>query len=268
MADIDGSPMKLSDHYVYVSPGNSEVREHILKVVIDIAKKYDVDGIHLDYIRYPEGAMQLGYSHDPSSLSEFNRQNTDQKVLSWDDWQRNNIHRLVRAIRDSVKYVSEDIALSAAVLGKYRLPGWSGYDVVFQDAVPWIEKGWLDFIVPMIYTRRDHETSSFTEIVRNWNNRTGKPNSILAGIAVYMAEGEKGWGWKEIAHQIADVRGTNMGGMVFFNATALKSKWEEIHPQFFQKPALPQPLQRRESGTDLAAPTIEPEPIEAKRAGY
>ncbi len=268
VANSDGIPMKLSDHYIYATPGNIEVREHIRKVVVDIARKYEVDGIHLDYIRYPEGALQLGYSHDPASLSEFNRRNADQEDLTWDDWQRDNVHRLVRAIRDSLKNVNENIALSAAVLGKYRLPGWSGYDIVFQDAVPWIEEGWLDFIVPMIYTRRDHETSSFTEIVQNWNKRTGKPNSILAGIAVYMAEGEKGWGWKEIAYQIADVRGTNIGGMVFFNATALKSKWEEIHPEFFQNPVLPQPLLRLESGLELATPTIEADPRAAQEAGY
>ena len=268
VADISGSPMKLSNHYVYASPGNIEVREHILKVVVDIAEKYDVDGIHFDYIRYPEGAMQLGYSHDSTSLSEFRRRNANQDALNWDDWQRDNIHQLVRAIRDSVKYVNENIELSAAVLGKYRLPGWSGYDVAFQDAVPWIEEGWLDFIVPMIYTRRDHYTSSFTEIVQNWNKRTRKPNSILAGIAVYMADGEKGWGWKEIAYQIADVRGTNIGGMVFFNATALKSNWEEVHSEFFQNPALPQPLLRQETVTDLAAQTIETEPKAAQKAGY
>ena len=83
-----------------------------------------------------------------------------------------------------------------------------------------------------------------------------------------MAEGEKGWGWKEIAYQIADVRETNIGGMVFFNATALKSSWEAIHPQFFQKPVLPQPLQRLESGTDLATSTTNSDKGAAKQAGY
>ena len=252
-ADIDGVPMKLNNHYVYANPGNPEVRKHVLNVVLDIVNNYDIDGIHFDYIRYPENSNNLGYSSDSISITQFNSYEGNPDSLEWEDWQRRNIHLFVESVKDSVSIVKPNIALSAAVLGKYRSESWSGYDVVYQDAVPWIEKGWLDFIVPMTYSRRENETSSFTKLIHNWNKRTGKPTSILAGIAAYRANGENGWGWKEIAYQINDVRKERIGGMVFFNATALESDWNIVQKKLFKESALPQPIIRQKINGDLTS---------------
>ncbi|MCH8927427.1 MAG: family 10 glycosylhydrolase [Candidatus Marinimicrobia bacterium] len=244
VADSNGTSMQLNSHYVYVNPGNPEVRKHVINVVKDIVTNYDVDGIHFDYIRYPERASRAGYSHDTVSVNIFNEKNGNPDSLDWEDWQRNNINLFVKAVKDSVSKLKPNIALSAAVLGKYRKPGWSGYDAVYQDAVPWIKNGWLDFIVPMAYTTRDNKSASFTSLIQEWNELTGKSNSVLAGIAVYRAEGIDGWGWSEIAHQIIDARKQNLRGMAFFNVTALKSDWWEIQRALFSHPVLPYPLER------------------------
>ncbi len=255
--DTDGVQMKLSDHYVYANPGNPQVRKHVLNVVLDIVNNYDIDGIHFDYIRYPEHSNKLGYSNDSISIKLFKSKEGNPDSLEWEDWQRRNIHLFIKSVKDSVSQVKPNIALSAAVLGKYKLPGWSGYDVVYQDALPWIEEDWLDFIVPMTYTRRKSETSSFTKLIHNWNKRTSKPNSVFAGIAVYRAEGKNGWGWKEIAYQINDVRKERLGGMVFFNATALESDWSIVQKNFFSDSVLPQPIIRQNAkGEKTAIQTI------------
>ena len=253
VADTYGVPMKLRDHYIYANPGNPEVRKHLLNVVLDIVNNYDIDGIHFDYIRYPENSNNLGYSRDSISVSQFNSYEGNPDSLQWEDWQRRNVHLFVKRVKDSVSIVKPNIAISAAVLGKYKSQGWNGYNVVYQDAVPWIEKGWLDFIVPMTYSRRKSESSSFTKLIHNWNKRTGKPNSILAGIAVYRAEGENGWGWKEIAYQINDVRKERIGGMVFFNVTALESDWNIVQKNYFSDSALPQPIIRQKVSEDLTS---------------
>jgi len=257
VADSNGTPMELNNHYIYVNPGNPEVRKHIVKIVQDIVKNYDVDGIHFDYIRYPERASRLGYSHDTISVHMFNGKTGNPDSLSWEEWQRYNVHLFVKTIKDSISKLKPTIALSAAVLGKYRKPGWSGYDEVYQDAIPWVKNGWLDFIVPMAYTKRDDETASFTSLMQTWNVLTRKPNSIIAGIAVYRAEGKNGWGWSEIEHQIIDVRNEELGGMAFFNVTALKSDWWKIQSKLFSHPALPQPLTRPDNITVKTVITLK-----------
>ena len=259
VADSNAVPMQLNSHYIYVNPGNPEVRNHIVKIIQDIVTNYDVDGIHFDYIRYPERASRVGYSHDTLSVNLFNGKAGNPDSLDWEEWQRNNINIFVKSIKDSISKLKPAVALSAAILGKYRKPGWSGYDAVYQDAVPWLKQGWLDFIVPMAYTTRNNKTASFTSLMQSWNELTGEPNSILAGIAVYKAEGKNGWGWSEIAHQIIDVRKEELGGMAFFNVAALKSDWWKIQKELFKHPALPQPLERLDNMAIRAAVTINKE---------
>lgn len=253
VADSNGASMQLNSHYLYVNPGNPEVRDHVAKVIMDIVTNYDVDGVHFDYIRYPEKANIVGYSHDTVSIKLFNGITGNPDSLAWEEWQRNNINILVKSIKDSISNLKPNVALSAAVLGKYREPGWSGYDAVYQNALPWIKNGWLDFIVPMAYTTRDNKSASFTSLMKTWNELTGKPNSIIAGIAVYRAEGKNGWGWSEIAHQIIDVRKEKLGGMAFFNVAALKADWWKIQRELFSQPILPQPLERPNKMTIHAA---------------
>ena len=70
MVNSSGTPMDPADGYAFASPGVPQFREHLNKVIMDIATKYDVDGIHLDYIRYPSTA----YSNDDSSVARYLRE--------------------------------------------------------------------------------------------------------------------------------------------------------------------------------------------------
>lgn len=89
VCDSAGNPMKVKgNEYVWGSPGNPDVRNHILDVVRDIAERYDIDGIHFDYIRYPEGSVTEGYSHDSVSVARFESPEGNPDRLSWEHWQR------------------------------------------------------------------------------------------------------------------------------------------------------------------------------------
>ena len=77
---IDGC----TDGYIFLSPGIPQVRGHIRSVVADIITSYDVDGIHLDYIRYPG----TRYSHDVVSETAYAKAKADDPTLAWEDWQR------------------------------------------------------------------------------------------------------------------------------------------------------------------------------------
>ena len=71
-AVTNGKPMALNDHYVNISPGVPDARKHLVNVALDIVNKYDIDGVHFDYVRYPEDSPKLGYSHDSISVARFN----------------------------------------------------------------------------------------------------------------------------------------------------------------------------------------------------
>ena len=94
VCDTNGKPAlpdSGSNEYLWASPGNPAVRQHLVNVVTDLVKKYEIDGIHFDYIRYPEASPTKGYSHDPVSVARFNSAEGNPHMLSWEHWQRDQL---------------------------------------------------------------------------------------------------------------------------------------------------------------------------------
>lgn len=140
VADGSGTPMALNSGYVWMSPGNPEVRQRLADVVEEIVAQYDVDGVHLDLIRYP-GA---DYSHDAVSEALF-------PGGDWEGWQREQVVEAVRGV-----YAVSPVPVTAAVWGVYTNDwGWSsvseGRDDYYQDSRAFLSEGVMDATIPMIY---------------------------------------------------------------------------------------------------------------------
>lgn len=195
--DQDGNPMT---SYMAASPGLQAVRDYTINVAMEIVRNYDIDGLHLDYVRWNE------YDTDdmldaPSQVSQetkidgFFSDNTINKLTStlstnrflydvehpysagvpagfstWEDWWRWSCTEFVRVLHDSVQSVKPWVRLSPAALGKYKAggaSGWNGYYVVYQDAALWFNEGYVDQLTPMHYhwlTGND----LFNELTTDW----------------------------------------------------------------------------------------------------
>ena len=138
------------NEYLYVSPGIPGVRTHLARVAADIARRYGIDGIHLDRIRYPGPA----WSHDTTSRRVFGKDPTA-FADDWAQFRREQVALAVRETFDSVRAARPTAVLSAAVWGIWQDRwGWSsshGYGQYFQDPRAWVAAGSLDVAVPMTY---------------------------------------------------------------------------------------------------------------------
>lgn len=138
------------NEYVYVSPGIPGVRTHLARIAADIVRRYAVDGIHLDRIRYPGPA----WSHDTTSRRVFGR-DPAAFPAEWAQFRREQVGLAVRETFDSVRAVRPTAVLSAAVWGIWQDRwGWGsshGYGQYFQDPRAWVAAGSLDVAVPMTY---------------------------------------------------------------------------------------------------------------------
>jgi uncharacterized lipoprotein YddW (UPF0748 family) len=138
------------------------------EAMLEIVRKYPVDGIHFDYIRYP--GEQCDFS---SSARDAFTQWSGSAVAKWPDdcrpggilrepynrWRREQISRLVQSVSTGAHGLRPDIRVSAAVFGS-----WEGArESIAQDAVEWIDKGWLDFVCPMNYTTSDTYLASLLQ---------------------------------------------------------------------------------------------------------
>ena len=168
--------------YKCVSPGLEAVREYTVKVAMEIVRNYDIDGLHLDYVRWNEFTDDDMASAPASEIEQMKRMDgmiTEEqfnKLMSpesgkryiydvehpasggvpagfnsWDDWRRWSVTEFVRTLHDSIQAVKPWVRLSPAALGKYNWSGWNGYYVVFQDAALWFNEGYVDQLTPMHY---------------------------------------------------------------------------------------------------------------------
>lgn len=141
-----------TEEYVWLSPGFPEVRTRLARVAADVARRYDVDGIHLDRIRYPGTA----WSYDAASLAEFGRDPVAQPA-EWLAYRTNLVSRMVKETYDSITAVRPSIVLSAAVWGvyddKWKWKTQRGLQDLMQDPRAWATSGYLDVLVPMTYFR-------------------------------------------------------------------------------------------------------------------
>jgi uncharacterized lipoprotein YddW (UPF0748 family) len=143
-------PCPNGEEYVWLSPGIPAVRTRLAAVAADIARRYAVDGIHLDRIRYPGAA----WSYDAASLRAFGG-DPAADAAAWARFRRDLVAAAVRETYDSLESVRPAAILSAAVWGIWRDRwGWrssEGYGHYLQDPRAWAAGGYLDVVVPMTY---------------------------------------------------------------------------------------------------------------------
>ena len=154
--------------------------------MLEVGRKYDVDGLHFDYIRYPD--------HDKcycdGCRARFEQQ-TGTKVANWPadcysgalhnqyaQWRCDQITRLVKAVHDEAKKMRPEIFISAAVFGGYP----NCRESVAQDWPEWIKAGYLDFVCPMDYTESD---LSFIGLVTNQLKLVDGRIPVYPGIGQY-----------------------------------------------------------------------------------
>jgi uncharacterized lipoprotein YddW (UPF0748 family) len=177
MVDQSGATMDPAEGYAFLSPGIPEAAQHVQDVIGDIVANYDVDGVHLDYIRYPNS----GYSYDDSSQARFLREygGTPQELPDqWKKFRRDLVTQFVSGVYQTVTELKPWVKVSAAVWGAF----YDGYTFYYQDSHGWLEQGILDFSAPMIYTGN---ISDFQSRLQNHTvNSYGR--HIYGGIGIYL----------------------------------------------------------------------------------
>lgn len=211
--DQDGVRQKLnSNYYVALNPCLPAVRDHIASVCAEIATSYPIDGIHLDYIRFLEPDPNHDYPHDPQTL-QFYREETGlrpgEDPQMWEEWRRDQVTRLVRAIDDRLDQDSPGTLLSAAVIRTPRI----AEEKVRQEWLKWLRHGWIDIALPMQYDRDDERFSARArECVEQ---AAGHP--VVMGIGAYLHEDPR-----QTALQVKEALRAGSSGVAIF---AYSSFW-------------------------------------------
>ena len=201
---------------IFVDPGVPEAVNYTVKVVADIVRSYNIDGLHLDFVRYPD--RRWGYSQ--AALARYRGETRVEGTPSpddalWQQWRREQVTNSVRTIRRVVERLKPGLPISAATIAygdcSTEFADTFAYKYLGQDWWRWLSEDLLDANMPMNYrdARRPESLQQFRDWLpafRKWG--AGKP--VFVGLAAYMNDSDS------LTEQIEEVRRHDMDGFVVF----------------------------------------------------
>lgn len=217
--------IKRIDQDGYMDPEAKQTGCYLAEMCREIVQRYDVDGIHLDYIRYPE-TWKFRISKDQA---------------------RGNITRIVEKIHQAVKKEKPWVKMSCSPIGKfddlsrYWSHGWNAYTKVAQDAQAWLKDGLMDELFPMMYFRGDQ----FFPFAIDWKEHSyGK--IIAPGLGIYFLDPKEGkWNISDITSELYHLRNIGEGHAFFRNKFLLDNHqgvYDFVTAHFNRYPALVPPM--------------------------
>ena len=207
------------------NPGVPESREHIIKVISDIVKRYDIDGIHMDDYFYPYPIQGLKLP-DNETFKRYGL-NKGYELGEIDRWRRDNVNKLVSELSTTIKSIKPYVKFGISPFGIYRnkkqdasgseTNGLSNYDNLYADTQLWVNSGWLDYIIPQLYWEIGHPAADYTTLFNWWKDTKVEYVHTFIGQDV-------GRSLNQISKKLNPTRvAENIGGNCFWSGDMLLS---------------------------------------------
>ena len=172
---------------LWMDPGEEDVAAHSLAVILDVVKRYDVDGVHLDdyFYPYPEkdaAGNAVEFPDEPSFATYV----ASGGALGREDWRRWNVNRFVKRLHDEVKAAKPNVRVGISPFGIWRpgrpaqVKGFDAYEEISADARTWLQRGWVDYLAPQLYWPIDQREQSFPALLAWWAGQNTEGQLPLA----------------------------------------------------------------------------------------
>tara|TARA_R110000868_G_scaffold37111_1_gene131278 strand:+ start:14180 stop:15733 length:1554 start_codon:yes stop_codon:yes gene_type:complete len=187
--------VSLKTGYWWFDPSIKETQDHTHKVVMDIVKRYDIDGVHFDDYFYPYPS----YNNDEDFPDDesWNTYKSKGGKLSRGDWRRNSVDTFIQRVYTSIKKEKTYVKFGISPFGIWRpqnppsIQGFDQYEVLYADAKKWLNEGWVDYFSPQLYWPVNQIPQSFPVLLGWWKDENKKNRHIWPGISLHRFEGEK-----------------------------------------------------------------------------
>ncbi|HOJ17271.1 MAG: family 10 glycosylhydrolase [Ignavibacteriales bacterium] len=215
--------------YYWMDPALAEVQDHSYAVAMDIAKRYDVDAIHLDDYFYPY--RDYNDNQDFPDDDSYNAYKTKGGKLTKSDWRRDAVNKFIKRLYDGIRKTSKTVKFGISPFGTYRPnhpEGYGGtfdaYEILSADAKLWLNKGWVDYFVPQLYWNISRIELSYPILLQWWLGENKKGIHLWPGLFI-RPEVERNTMMLEIVNQILVARGMikDYPGTMTFSMRSLMS---------------------------------------------
>ncbi len=190
----------------YFDPAIPEVQDYLYNVFMDVVNNYKIDGIQMDYIRYPSKE----YGYNPLALKLFKESN----FVDFQEFKRSNISNFVKKVFEGAKKINPQLTVSAAVFANYD----DAYYTRSQDWVKWLQDGIIDKVYLMAYAKENKiikEQLAFASSLK-------EKKQIVVGLRSW--DDDNAYRGKEILTKIRATLDKDFGGIAFFSHYGIKSQ--------------------------------------------
>lgn len=169
----------------YIDPGEPDARRYVLEIILDVVRRYDIDGVHIDdyFYPYPKGGASFP---DESTWQRYGASSGMGRA----DWRRDNVNKFVEGMYHSVKSAKPTVRVGISPFGIWR-PGVPStieaqldcFNQLFADSRHWLAQGWCDYLAPQLYWSIDPAPQSFPVLLNWWRQQSRAGEAIWPGIA-------------------------------------------------------------------------------------
>ena len=235
-------------HFLWLDPAEPGARAYSLSVVMDVLRRYDVDGVHFDdyFYPYPEsaGGREIAFPDE----APWKRYQEQSGKMSRVDWRRENVNQFVHAVYQAIKKEKPWVKFGVSPFGIWRpsnppqVTGFDAYDKLYCDSRQWLQEGWLDYCAPQLYWSVNDKPHSFPVLLQWWAAQNSRHRHLWPGLKVD--------GWNDVANPARELeqeialtrRQTGASGEILYHAKALlrpgNGEEDILRTRIYSAPAL------------------------------
>jgi uncharacterized lipoprotein YddW (UPF0748 family) len=267
IANTEPEVVKSYGRYLWMDPGEAAASQRTLDVILDVVRRYDIDGVHIDDYFYPypidtpnaagpEGVALDGGVGGKQEL-EFPDQPSWQRyllgggTLDRPHWRRQNVNSLIEAMYLGIRKEKSWVRFGISPFGIGRpdkrpagIVGFSQYDKLYADAELWLANGWLDYLAPQLYWPVAQAPQAFDVLLDYWLAQNTRARHVWPGLYTSRIDNTaKTFAPEEIVKQIGVTRSrSGVRGHLHFSIAALmenrKGIADQLKSQTYQTAAL------------------------------
>jgi len=175
---------------LWLDPGEEAVHEYSRQVILDVVKRYDIDGVHLDdyFYPYPERDARGQMIPFPDSAS-WQRYTTAGGKFTREEWRRDNVDRFIHSLYEGIKAEKPFVKFGVSPFGIWRpghplqIKGFDAYEQLFADSRKWLAQGWLDYFAPQLYWNIEPKEQSYPALLKWWAEQNPLHRHLWPGDA-------------------------------------------------------------------------------------
>jgi uncharacterized lipoprotein YddW (UPF0748 family) len=254
IANTNPAAVKTYGKFLWMDPAEESASKQTLDVVLDVVKRYDIDGVHIDDYFYPYPIEAPGVAGEAAALDgaaakaelDFPDQPAWQRYLQSGgkldraSWRRQNVNQLIESLYTGIHREKNWVLFGISPFGLPKpdrrpagITGFSQYDKLYADAELWLESGWLDYFSPQLYWSIAQTTQSYPVLLDYWIGQNRKGRHIWPGLYTSrIGAAAKGFSPEEIVAQIGATHARpGASGHVHFSMAALMQNRKGITDQ-------------------------------------